>query len=126
MKRTAEISVNRIKVYAHHGCHPQERIVGGDFYVTVSALTEVEPSAWQDDRMEGTADYSLFVDIVRREMAVPSKLLEHVAGRIVSAIEAAFPSVTSIDLELTKLNPPMGADCDGAGVEIHLINDKTE
>ena len=38
---------------------------------------------------------------------------------MVKAIEKTFPEVTSIDLKLTKLNPPMGADCDGAGVEIH-------
>ena len=59
-------------------------------------------------------------------MAVPSQLLEHVAGRIAKAIEAAFPQITSIDLVLTKLNPPMGAHSDGASVEIHLINDKTD
>ena len=37
-----------------------------------------------------------------------------------------FPNDSSIDLKLVKLNPPMGADSDGAGVELHLINDKTE
>jgi dihydroneopterin aldolase len=34
--------------------------------------------------------------------------------------------VTTVDLTLTKENPPMGADCDGASVELHLINDKTQ
>ena len=53
-------------------------------------------------------------------MAVPSKLLEHVAGRIVSAINEHFPAVTSIDLTLNKVNPPMGADSMGAGVELHV------
>jgi dihydroneopterin aldolase len=43
-----------------------------------------------------------------------------VVGRIVKAIEQAFPLVSSIDLKLTKMNPPMGADCDGAGVEVHF------
>jgi len=116
--RQIELSVNRIKIYAHHGCHPQERIVGGDFYVTVSALTEVEPSAWQDDRMEGTADYSLFVDIVRREMAIPSKLLEHVAARIASAVLEACPSVLKVSVTVEKENPPLGVLCQGASVKI--------
>ena len=44
MNRTAEINVARIKLYAYHGCHPQERVVGGDFYVTISAEAEVEES----------------------------------------------------------------------------------
>ena len=37
------------------------------------------------------------------------------------AIGKTFPQVTSIDLELIKLNPPMGADCEGASVEIHCL-----
>jgi len=43
-----------------------------------------------------------------------------VAGRIAKAVMNAFPAVTSVDLELTKQNPPMGADCDGAAVEMHF------
>ena len=38
------------------------------------------------------------------------------------AIEKAFPQVSSIDLKVTKLNPPMGADCEGAEVEIKIGN----
>ena len=81
--------------------------------------------AMQSDDVEDTLNYAELYQLVQREMAVPSKLLEHVAGRIVKAIGKDFPDVTSIDLKLTKLNPPMGADCAGASVEIHLINDKT-
>ena len=81
--------------------------------------------AMQSDDVEDTLNYAELYQLVQREMAIPSKLLEHVAGRIVKAIVKAFPDVTSIDLKLTKLNPPMGADCAGASVEIHLINDKT-
>ena len=47
-------------------------------------------------------------------------------GRIAKALLRDFPQITSIDLWLTKTCPPMGADCEGAGVEIHLINDKTD
>ena len=58
-------------------------------------------------------------------MQQPAKLLEHVAYRIGEALEKTFPQIEAIDLCLTKLNPPMGADCSGAGVELHLINEKT-
>ena len=118
MKQLAEISVNRIKVYAYHGVSPQERTVGADFYVTVSALVEVEASAWQDDQLEGTADYSRFVSIVRREMAVPSNLLEHVASRIASAVLAECSSVQKVCVTIEKENPPLGVLCDGVSVKI--------
>lgn len=118
-----EIGVNRIKVYARHGVSPQERTVGADFYVTVTALVDVEVSAWQDDRLEGTADYSRFVSIVRREMAVPSNLLEHVAARIASAVLAECPSVQKVSVTIEKENPPLGILC--AGVSVRIEQERT-
>ena len=47
----------------------------------------------------------------------------HIALReIVKELLVEFPKIKSIDIELTKLNPPMGADCVGAGVELHIKN----
>ena len=113
-----ELTVNRIKVYARHGVSPQERTVGADFFVTVSALVDVDASAWRDDQLEGTADYSRFVSIVRREMAVSSNLLEHVASRIASAVLAECPSVLKVSVTIEKENPPLGVLCDGVSVKI--------
>lgn len=118
MNRIVEINVVRVKLYAYHGCHPQERIVGGDFYVSISALIEVEESSWRDDRLDGTADYSCFVGIARREMAIPSNLLEHVAARIASAILAECPLVLRVCVTVEKENPPLGVLCQGISVKI--------
>ena len=114
----SELTVNRIKVYAYHGCHPQERVVGGDFFVSISALVDVEPSAWRDDQLEGTADYSRFVSITRREMAKPSNLLEHVAARIASAILEECPPVLKVSVTIEKENPPLGVLCNGISVKM--------
>ena len=51
-------------------------------------------------------------------MQVPSNLLEHVAGRIAKAVMETFPQVSGLELTVVKLNPPMGADSQGAGVEV--------
>ena len=118
MNRIVEINVARVKLYAYHGCHPQERIVGGDFYVSISASIEVEESSWRDDRLDGTADYSCFVSIARREMAIPSNLLEHVAARIASAILAECPLVLKVCVTVEKENPPLGVLCQGISVKI--------
>ena len=118
MKKVAEISVRRIKVYAYHGVSLQERIVGADFYVSIDAFIEVEASAWQDDQLEGTADYSRFIGIVRREMTIPSNLLEHVASRIASAVIEDCPSVLKVIVTVEKENPPLGVLCEGVSVKI--------
>ena len=119
------ISLRNVRFYAFHGVMPQERRVGTNFLVNLRVGYPLE-QAMQSDEVSDTLNYAALYEVVKAEMMQPSNLLEHVAGRIADAIVARFPQVTSIDLELTKQNPPMGADCDGAGVEIHLINDKTE
>ena len=114
------IEVKEARFYAFHGVLPQERRIGGWFTVTLRVGYDWSRAAETDD-VADTLNYADLYALVKREMAVPSKLLEHVAGRMAEAIGRAFPQVTSIDLVLTKQNPPMGADCEGAGVEIHWL-----
>ena len=126
MRITASyIHLRNVRFHAFHGVMPQERRVGAYFLVNLRVGYPLEKSM-QSDEVADTLNYAALYAVVREEMMTPSNLLEHVAGRIADAVIKAFPQVTSIDLELTKENPPMGADCDGAGVEIHLINDKTD
>lgn len=112
------IFLRNVRFYAFHGVLPQERQVGGDFLLSLRVGYPLA-KAMESDEVGDTLNYATLFDLVRREMDIPSQLLEHVAGRIAKAVMAAFPAVTSIDLELTKQNPPMGADSDGAGVELH-------
>ena len=119
------ISLRNVRFHAFHGVMPQERRVGGDFLVNLQVGYPLE-QAMQSDEVGDTLNYAALYEVVKTEMMQSSNLLEHVAGRIAEAIAERFPQVTSIDLALTKQNPPMGADCDGAGVEIHFIKDKTE
>ena len=109
------IFLRNVRFHAFHGVLPQERQVGGDFLLTMQVGYPFA-KAMESDDVADTLNYATLFDLAKREMDIPSQLLEHVAGRIVKAITTAFPEVTSIDLELTKVNPPMGADCDGAGV----------
>ena len=113
------VFLRNVRFYAFHGVLPQERSVGGDYLLNLRVGYPVE-KAMESDEVGDTLNYATLFDLVKREMAIPSQLLEHVAGRIVKAITAAFPAVTSVDLELTKQNPPTGVDADGAGVEIHF------
>ena len=119
------IRLEKLRFRALHGVLPQERIVGGDYVVTLR-IGYPWQTAMETDAVGDTLDYAAVYRLVQREMVLPSQLLEHVAGRIVKALLHDFPRITSIDLWLTKTCPPMGADCEGAGVELHLINDKSE
>ena len=114
------ILLKEVRFYAYHGVMPQERKVGGDFTVSLRVGVDLNRPVASDD-VADTLNYATLYEVVKREMAIPSQLLEHVAGRIGQAVFDAFPQVTTIDLTLVKLNPPMGADSEGAGVELYII-----
>ena len=72
----------------------------------------------QTDDVADTLNYAEVYNIIKEEMSTPSKLIEHVAGRIANRLMDSYSQISSVMLRITKCNPPMGADCDGAGVEI--------
>ena len=116
---SSHIILQEMRFYAYHGVLPQERIVGGDY--TVSVEVDVDTTAaMEHDVVDVTLNYAELYEVVRREMLTPSDLLEHLAGRIGKAIMTAFPQVKAVDLIVMKDNPPMGADCKGAGIKLHI------
>lgn len=121
------IFLSDVRFHAYHGVMPQERTVGADFAVSAKIGYDFSLAAETDD-VADTLSYADVYELIKTEMAKPSRLLEHVAGRMVKAIGERFAGVKSIDVTVVKLNPPLGADCSGAGVELHwtsLNNDKT-
>ncbi len=121
---SCKIYLRNVRFHAFHGVLPQEGIVGNDYLVNL-VLDYDFSSAMKTDDLQGTLNYAEVYQKVREEMAVPSKLLEHVAGRIAHRLFSDFPEIQKLQLSITKVNPPMGADSDGAGVEVVLTNDKT-
>ena len=121
---SSRIYLRNVRFHAFHGVLPQEGIVGNDYLVNL-VLDYDFSSAMKTDDLQGTLNYAEVYQKVREEMAVPSKLLEHVAGRIAHRLFSDFPEIQKLQLSITKVNPPMGADSDGAGVEVVLTNDKT-
>jgi dihydroneopterin aldolase len=114
------ILLSDLRFHAFHGVLPQERLVGGNFVVDLRVGYPLV-QAMTFDQVDDTLNYASLYALVEREMQQPSSLLEHVAGRIAQAIAKTFPQTLSIDLTLTKQNPPIGADCKGAGVEMHFV-----
>lgn len=112
-----KVIIKGLRIFAHHGVMPQENTIGAYFTIDVSIETDFS-YAMETDSLEGTISYADVHAVIKREMAVKSKLLEHVGSRIANAILNEFPQSKSVWLRLLKENPPMGAECDGAGIEI--------
>lgn len=81
----------------------------------------------ESDDVYDTLNYASVYQVIKKEAARPVKLLEKLAGNISTRLLTAFPAITAIDMRITKLNPPIDANSEGnCGIEIHLINPKTE
>ncbi len=115
--QTNKIIIRQLHIHANHGVMEQEQTVGADFTIDLEIVTDFTKAILTDD-VADTINYARVHEIVKEEMAKPSRLLEHVAGRIVAALFKEFDQAESISLRLIKDNPPLGADCEGMGVEI--------
>lgn len=114
-----KIIIEGLRLHAFHGVMAQERKVGADFIIHAEIDTDFSDAMKHDD-LSGTINYADLFQTIKREMSIPSKLVEHAAGRIAQAILSEYVAAKSVRLKLLKVNPPMGADCMGAGVEIVL------
>lgn len=114
---SSSISLEKIRFYAYHGVMAQENKVGTYFLVTLQIYTDFSLAAETDD-LTATVNYADIYHFVLEEMQTPSKLLEHVAGRIAQRLYREFDSITRIRVKVEKENPPMGAQCESCGVEI--------
>lgn len=106
---TTKIELRRMTFYAYHGVAPQETRVGNTFIVDLILTAPLENAVWSDD-LSDTINYATVYETVKAEMAIPSRLLEHAAGRILKALKERFPQITEVELVLSKLNPPFGGD----------------
>lgn len=119
MTQQTYIYIKELRVRAYHGCLEQERTVGNDYVINLQVAYPWHDAAEGDD-LTKTLNYATLADIIRQEMAVPASLIETVAQRTAQRILSLTANVQSVDLEITKIAPPMSCDCHGAGVKIHI------
>ena len=108
------ITVEGIRVFAHHGHLPEEAVLGGHFIVNVwveADTTEVEKT----DDLNDTVDYVKIIEIVKQQMAIRADMIEVPAKRIVDAI-LPLHKVQKVTVEVEKIQPPIDASFDKISV----------
>lgn len=104
-----KIKLNDIRVYAYHGCLFEEGQIGSDYIVGLEVKADLSKASTSDE-LSDTVDYVQLLNIVRREMAMRSKLLEHVGQRIIDSILLEIKKVNKVKVSIAKINPPIGGD----------------
>lgn len=115
--RMGKVKVENIRVYAYHGCLQEETQIGSDYRVDVSVNADISKAS-VSDALSDTVDYVHINQIVKEEMNIPSKLLEHVVQRILTRIFRELKTVTNASVSVSKINPPIGGDVEMVTVRL--------
>lgn len=110
-----KIQVNNIKIYAFHGCLDEEAKIGSEYRVDLEVKANLQNSAESDELID-TVDYVHLNFIVKEEMAIRSKLLEHVAKRILKRIFVELQMVDKARVSVSKINPPIGGNVEEVAI----------
>ncbi|WP_086476174.1 dihydroneopterin aldolase [Arenibacter amylolyticus] len=110
-----KVKVSNIRAYAHHGCLGEETIIGSEYRVDVVVWANLDSAAISDELVD-TVDYVHINHVVKEEMTIPSKLLEHVGKRILDRILEEISMVKKVEVAVTKINPPIGGDVEGVTI----------
>lgn len=111
------IMLENVRLFANHGVFEQETKVGNVFKLDVKVGVDLEEASLSDE-LTDTVSYADIYQVVKEEMAKPSKLLEHVAGRIVRRLKDEYKTIESVEIKLSKQNPPFGGQVDFASIVI--------
>jgi len=64
------------------------------------------------DVLEHTLNYQLVYDVIKEQMEIPSKLIEHVGQRISDCLFDRFSQILELEVKLSKMHPPLGGKVD--------------
>ena len=111
------IKLKNIRTFSYHGCLVEESKIGSDYSVDLEIKADLKRSM-ETDELEDTVDYVHLNKIVTEEMAIRSKLLEHVAKRIMNRVFKEIPMVAFVMVAVSKINPPIGGDVQAVTIQL--------
>ena len=109
------VKVENLKIYAYHGCMKEEKVIGSDYIVNITAVCFVNKEVFQDV-INGTVDYVDLARIAKEEMSIRAKLLEVVVKRIIDRSFEEITVLNKISITVSKINPPINADVEAVSV----------
>ena len=114
------ITIEGSMVFSYHGHLPEEGVLGGHFMVSVWVTANTD-EVEKTDNLKHTVDYVRIIEIVKKQMAIRSKMIECPAARIVTEI-LSLHKVQKVKVEVEKIQPPIDATFDKISVTAEGAN----
>jgi dihydroneopterin aldolase len=115
------VALEGMEFFAYHGFYKEEQRIGNKYSVDLKIETDFSKAANEDD-LSGTINYETLYNLVKQEMLHPNKLLESIGQKISKAVLDEFSEVMTVEVSVSKFNPPIGGVC--ARARVTLKNDR--
>ncbi len=119
----ALIALEGMEFFAYHGCFSEEQIIGTRFEVDLY-LEAATKEAEETDVLSKTINYQEAFLLVKEQMAIKSKLLEHVGRRILNVVMKTYPEIEFAEVKVSKMNPPLGGKLGSVSVTLSTEDDE--
>lgn len=116
------VALDGLEFFAYHGYYDEEQKVGNKYAVDITVKADLKDAA-QHDALQETVNYETLYEVVKKEMQIRSRLLEHIGYNIIQNVFAEFPSVEWVEISISKFNPPIGGVCKQARVTLKETRD---
>ena len=113
-----QIHLKSLKFHAYHGLHTGEDILGGEYEVGLSVTYLPQNTIVKE--IGETVDYVALYQLVKERMAIKTPLIETIGTEIAHEIISRFPIVSSVEISIFKLHPPIEQFEGSVGITYHL------
>jgi 7,8-dihydroneopterin aldolase/epimerase/oxygenase len=118
VSETGSILIEKLDIYAYHGCFSEEERLGQRFTLDIALQTDIRASAISDS-LADTVDYGKVVAVVTEAFTARRfNLLEAAARAVALAILSEFPPVSRVEITLRKPAPPIPATLAAVGIRL--------
>src|SRR5699024_11180892 len=109
------------KIFAYHGYYDEEQKLGNWFRISLKIGLDFVKGT-ETDSIADTLNYEKIFDVIKMQMQIKSRLLEHVAMRITKKLIALDDSINYLKIKLEKLLVPIEANVESTAIELELTD----
>jgi dihydroneopterin aldolase len=111
------IALEGLEFFSYHGFYDEEQKIGNKYSVDIVVTADFSEAA-RRDRLSATVNYEDLYRITANVMQQPARLLEHIAHRIIQEIRIKYTDLLSVEVSVSKFNPPIGGVCHRAKITL--------
>mgnify|MGYP006076945173 FL=1 len=116
--KSYSLQLNKVVLYAYHGCLPEENRLGQRFVIDLCAKIAL-PVAIDSDEINHLISYADVYEVLKVAFTENTfQTLESCASNIASAVFEAFQGVVVIDLKISKPSVPVDCACESFGISV--------